>query len=426
MHSRTSLRFKVALAFSALTIVLLVAQALGVKALVEAQEEKFIDAVIADGMRDLIQSYRIDPKLVPPLDPRLDGHVSQEGGLRILLPASVKEFGNGTHEIVLDGREIHVAVAAAEGKRIYRIYDFSVYERHFKQVIDALMVGTGIFALLTIWLAFGLSGLLVRRVAGLAGQVKALRSGASGPLVPGKYDEIEVVELVETFNDYHRRMARMIEREEEFTGNVSHELRTPLTTIRTSCELLLQDAALGAKTGMRLRQIERATNNMIELVNALLLLARSESAADIGALRLAGLIADALDDAADALQSGEIETRIDIDSDLRVVVNRSALAIVLSNLIDNAVRHTAHGCIRFSFFDGALRIEDTGSGIPPAALPHVFERFYRELPLSADAPGFGIGLAIVKKICDRYQWPVRIESELGKGTCVVLGLPPAG
>lgn len=423
MRTRTSLRLKVALVFSGLTIILLVTQALGVKALAEMQEEKFIDAMIADDMRDLMQSYFMNPTLIPPLDPRLGGRVSQESGLRVTLPVSASKLRNGTHEIFLDDREIHVAVAAFGDDRVYRIYDYSTYEQHFKRVIDALMIGTGVFALLTIWLAYGISGLLVRQVASLARQVKVLRLGMAGSLNSGKYDEVEVVELVETFNDYNRRMAHMIEREKEFTSNVSHELRTPLTTIKTSCELLEQDTAIGEKSRARLRQIERATNNMTELVNALLLLARDELASDIGPIRLAGAIEDALDSFADGLAVKAIEIKIDVDSDLRVDVNRSALAIVLSNLIDNAVRHTIQGHIRFSYVDGELRIEDSGSGIPPESLPQVFKRFYRVTSINDDRCGFGIGLAIVKKMCDRYQWAIRIESEVGKGTCIFLRLP---
>jgi signal transduction histidine kinase len=306
---------------------------------------------------------------------------------------------------------------------VYRVYDFSAYERRFKQVIGALMIGTGVFALLTIWLAYGLSGLLVRQVAGFARQVKALRLGESTALNPGKYDEVEVVELVDAFNDYHRRMAQMMEREKEFTSNVSHELRTPLTAIKTSCELLDQDAALGSKSKARLRQIDRAADNMIELVNALLLLAREESLADIGPVRLMSAIADALEPFAAVLTTKGIETVVDVDRILRVEVNRSALAIVLSNLIDNAVRHTDHGSVRFTYEDGRLQVEDTGGGIPQHALPHVFERFYQAGPTLASGRTFGIGLSIVKKICDRYQWSINLDSEPGKGTRVSLRLP---
>ncbi|SIT46631.1 conserved exported hypothetical protein [Paraburkholderia ribeironis] len=422
---RHSLRFKVALVFSALTTLLLVAQALGVKTLAEAQEEKLIAALIRDDIANVLQGYRANPALLPPFDVRLNGYVSAADQPPVALPPTTRELPVGTHEIVLDDREIHIAVVPFGTGRLYRVYDFSVYEKQFRKVINVLMAGTGVFALLTIWLSYGLSGLLVRQVAGLARQVKALRLGGSIPINPGKYDEIELVGLVEAFNDYHGRMADMIEREKEFTGNVSHELRTPLTTIKTSCELLEEDPAIGAKSRVRLRQIVRAADSMRELVNALLLLAREESTQDVEPVRLTRMIETALAPFADRLARNGVKTVIDMDSNVHIAANRSALAIVLSNLTDNAVRHTSSGHVRFSYTDGWLHIGDSGSGIPAHALPHVFDRFYQARPEQPSDRGIGIGLAIVKKLCDRYGWSIEMHSEPDRGTCVSLCLPLA-
>lgn len=423
---RHSLRLKVALVFSALTIVLLLAQALGVRVLAEAQEEKLIAALIRDDMVSVLRSYEANPALLPPFDQRLAGHVSTTDRSPLVLPATVGALPDGTHEIILGGREIHVAIAPLGATRLYRVYNFSGYEKHFKEVINALMAGTGVFALLTVWLSFGVSGLLVRQVAGLARQVKALKHEGTAPINPGRYDEAELVGLVEAFNDYHRRMADMIEREKEFTGNVSHELRTPLTTIKTSCELLEQDAAIVGKSRARLGQIDRAADNMHELVNALLMLAREDSAQDTEPVGLARVIETALAPFAERLADKGVEAVVDMDRSVRIEANPSALAIVLSNLIDNAIRHTDHGHVRFSCTDGWLHIEDTGPGIPEHALPHLFDRFYQAGPTPTAGRGFGIGLAIVKKICDRYGWAVQLHSERGHGTRVSLRLRLAG
>jgi signal transduction histidine kinase len=422
---RRSLRVKVALVFSALTIALLVVQALGVRVLAEAQEEKLITALIQDDMANVLRSYAANPSLLPPLDARLQGYVSTTDQLSAALPPTIRDLPDGTHELILGGSEIHVAIAPAGTARLYRIYNFNAYEKHFKDVVDALMAGTGVFALLTIWLAFGLSGLLVRQVAGLAQQVKALRHDRAASINPGRYDEAELVGLVEAFNDYHQRMSDMIAREKEFTGNVSHELRTPLTAIKTSCELLEQDEAIGGKSRARLRQIDRAADSMRELVNALLMLAREESAKDVEPLCLARAIETALAPFAERLADAGVDAVVGVDRDLHVVANRSALAIVLSNLIDNAIRYTDHGHLRFSYANGWLHIEDTGPGIPAHALPHVFDRLYRAEPQDAGTHGFGLGLSIVKKLCDRYGWPVALDSEAGRGTRVSLRLTPA-
>lgn len=420
-----SLRFKVALVFSALTILLLTAQALGVKTLAEAQEEKLIAALVHDDIANLLLSYRSDPVLLPQFNIGMNGYVSTAGRAPAALPATVRNLADGTHEIIVDGQEIHVAIVPLGNARLYRVYDFGAYERRFKLVINALMASTGVFALLTIWLAYGLAGLLVRQVTSLAQQVKALRLGGATSINPGRYDEAEVAELADAFNAYHRRMADLVEREKAFTGNVSHELRTPLTVIRTSCELLEQDRSIGGKSRARLRQIEQATDNMREAVSALLMLARETSAERQEPVSMVHMIKTALAPFVDHLATKGVDTVVDVDSDLHVTANRAALAIVLSNVIDNAARHTAHGHIRFSYRDGWLHIEDTGAGIAVQALPHAFERLYQAGPTETRGHGFGIGLAIVKKICDQYGWPIELDSELGRGTRVSVGLAPA-
>lgn len=423
MRPRYSLRFKVAVGFSALTILLLLAQALGVRALAEAQEEKFIEALIAEDMRSLLQTYRSDPALLPPLDPQLRGYVSGEGRAPTTLPAAVKDLGNGTHEINVAGEEVHVAIAPFGDARLYRIYNFGAYEKRFREVIDALMIGTGALAMVTIWLAFGLSGLLVRQIARLAVQVKALRTGEVGALSPGRYDEFEVAELVAAFNEYRDRMARMVEHEKEFAANLSHELRSPLTAIKTTCELLEQDAAIGVRSRARLRQIDHAADRMIERVSTLLQLARQEQPSEVVPVHLADAVREALAPFADLVAAKGVEVSVEVDPGWWLQANRSALAIVLSNLIDNAVRCTDRGRIRVTEADGWLQIEDTGCGIPRESLPLVFERFYQASRDNASKRSLGIGLSIVKKICDLYQWPIELTSEPDQGTRVRLQVP---
>lgn len=423
---KSSLRLKVALGFSALTIGLLLAQALGVRTLIEAQEEKLIAALIRDDMDNLLKSYKVNSTLLPPFDVRMNGYFSASDRSSIALPASVKDLPTGTHQLVIDGQEIHVAIVPYGPTRLYRVYNFNAYEQNFKKTINVSMAGTGVFALLTVWLSFGLSGVLVRQVAGLARQVQALRLGQAKPIQPGKYDETEVVGLVDAFNDYHRRMAQMVEREKEFTGNVSHELRTPLTTIKTSCELLEQDAKIGGKSRARLQQIERAADNMRQLVNALLTLTREDALHDIESVSVGSMVETALLPFADRLEEKRLKAVNEVGRDVFVVVNRSALAIVLANVIDNAVRHTDSGRVHFSYDGGWLRIEDTGPGIPAQALPYVFDRFYQAAPQQTATAGVGIGLSIVKKICDRCGWAIEITNQPDHGTLVSLRLPLAG
>jgi len=418
---RPSLRLKVALALFAACVLLLASQAVGVRILAEGQEERLINAIIEDDMRNLMQSWRDEPETLPPLDPKVGARVSAEGGAWFTLPPSLATLPEGVHEVMMDGHEVHLAVTHFGSERVVRAYDYSVYERHFKNGMNALMFATALFALPTVWLAYWLSGLLVRQVGGLARQVKDLRSGAASAIDPASYDEREVAGLAEAVNDYHRRMAAMVEREKEFTANVSHELRTPLTRIRTSCELLEPVAgALDAKSRQRLLQIEQAAEDMHALVECLLALARDETETVGAPVRLAELVGAIVERYADRLEKQAVRVVVEIDAGACIQANAPALGIVLSNLVDNALRHTEDGEIRVAYRDGTLAVDDTGSGIAADALPHVFERFYRAPGGRGD--GFGIGLAIVKKICERCGWHIEVHSAEGAGTHVLLGL----
>jgi signal transduction histidine kinase len=418
---RLSLRLKAALALFTAGIALLAVQAVGVRTLAEAQEERLIRAIIEDDMHNLLQSWRDEPETLPPMDPVMKARVSQEGGEWFALPASLASLPEGVHEVVLIGHEVHVAVARFGSERIYRSYDYSAFEKKFRDGMDMLLIGSALFVLPSIWLAYWLSGLLVRQVRGLAQQVRALRSGAASSIDSQRYDEHEVAELANAVNGYHVRMAAMVEREKEFTANVSHELRTPLTRIRTSCELLEQaTASLDAKSRQRLLQIEQSAEDMHALIECLLALAREESPTVTSPARLDAVVGAIVERHADRLERQAVRASVSIPGDVRVLANASALGIVLSNLVDNALRHTQDGEIRFTWQDGTLAIEDTGTGIAPQVLPHVFERFYRAPGGRAD--GFGIGLAIVKRICDRYGWDIAVESGAGAGTRVLLGL----
>jgi signal transduction histidine kinase len=420
---RPSLRLKAALALFTAAIALLACQAIGVRTLAEAQEERLIKAIIEDDMHNLLQSYRDEPETLPPLDPVMGARVSQEGGQWFALPPSLASLPEGVHEVMLDGREVHVAVARFGAERIYRSYDYSAFEKRFRDGMDTLLIVTAIFILPSIWLAYWLSGLLVRQVRGLARQVRALRSGAASSIDPRGYDEREVAELANAVNDYHVRMAAMVEREKEFTANVSHELRTPLTRIRTSCELLEQTAAtLDAKSRQRLLQIEQSAEDMHALVECLLALAREESPAVSAPARLDMVVGAILERYADRMERQAVRASVEIDGEVPVLANGQALGIVLSNLVDNALRHTHDGVIHFRWRDGSLLVADTGTGIAPEVLPHVFERFYRA-PGGREG-GFGIGLAIVRKICDRYGWGIEVDSGVGTGTRVMLVLEP--
>ena len=221
----------------------------------------------------------------------------------------------------------------------------------------------------------------------------------------------------------------------DFVANVSHELRTPLTVISGFVETL-QDAEL--PDALRRQFLDMAAGNvrrMQRIVDDLLDLSRIESGGwlpnpselDVGALA-SEVIAPML---ALAKQKG-VSLRPDIADDAqRIYADPTAARQILSNLAENALRHTASGeVVLFSAADVGgtwLGVRDTGIGIRAEHLPRIFERFYRADPgRSREAGGTGLGLAIVRHLAEAHGGRVRADSVPGVGTTIAVWLPDHG
>jgi signal transduction histidine kinase len=154
-------------------------------------------------------------------------------------------------------------------------------------------------------------------------------------------------------------------------------------------------------------------------IEMLLHLARSQASGARETVAVAECVSNAIQPLlADIAAKGlAFENAVPVQATL--TLNRQALDIVLTNLLRNAVMYTQRGHIRVSLGDGCLTVADSGIGIPAAQLPHIFGRFHRG---NAHGEGFGIGLAIVKRICDQHGWHIEAESVPARGTTFRLRL----
>ena len=231
---------------------------------------------------------------------------------------------------------------------------------------------------------------------------------------PTHYRDREVLTLARAFDEYARRVTALVAREKEFTANVSHELRTPLTTIKTGCELLSHDAALSERSRNRVRAIGASADSIAELIDALLLLGREAPVGSGDTVDLAELVAEVAAPLRAAIEAKGLRLAIDVPAGAGLRVNRAALQLTLANLLRNAVAYTDRGEIRVRYADGVLSVSDTGIGIAAAELPRVFERAFRGA--NARTGGTGIGLAIVRRVAERFGWRIDADSTPGQGT----------
>jgi signal transduction histidine kinase len=219
----------------------------------------------------------------------------------------------------------------------------------------------------------------------------------------------------------------------DFVANVSHELKTPLTAIAGYAETLASEAAEDSDTGRFAEIIVEHTERMQRLVDDLLDLSRIES----GGWRPEPEPVDVEPAAREAWRpfvERAAEQRVDFDTSVKdsggsISVDPEALRQIFTNLFDNALRHTQPGgrvrVLAAPAGDQVLvRVSDTGSGISAEHLPRIFERFYRVDPgRSREEGGTGLGLAIVKHLVEAHGGSVSAESELGRGTTVLLTFP---
>jgi len=218
----------------------------------------------------------------------------------------------------------------------------------------------------------------------------------------------------------------------DFVANVSHELKTPLTNILGYSATLLGDDVDQTTRENFLSVIHQNARRMHHLVDDLLSLARVESGAwvpDPEPVDVAALAREAWGICVESGPDCRIEFSIDVEPDLTVTTDRDALQRILTNLLDNAIRHTPpDGRIRVGAKqiddDVELVVQDTGSGIPAEHLSRVFERFYRVDPgRSREEGGTGLGLSIVKHLVETQRGTVDLDSALGRGTTVRIRLP---
>jgi two-component system, OmpR family, phosphate regulon sensor histidine kinase PhoR len=217
----------------------------------------------------------------------------------------------------------------------------------------------------------------------------------------------------------------------DFVAAASHELKTPVASIQAAAETLAHALTEDPDAAKRfVDNLQRDSERLSMIVRDLLDLSRLESqGATFKPVRLDEVAAEEIDRVRERARESSLEIQLDATP---VTVRGSAedLALLIGNLLDNAIRYTHPGgriAVEISPSNGVARISvsDTGVGIPSRDLPRIFERFYRvDRARSRDTGGTGLGLSIVKHVAERHGGGVEATSELGRGSTFVVYLPP--
>ena len=241
----------------------------------------------------------------------------------------------------------------------------------------------------------------------------------------------EVGELSRTFNGMADALERAERQRRHLVADVAHELRTPLSNVQGYVEAL-RDGVL-EPDAQTLATIHQQVLYLSELVEDLRLLSDTE-AADFALHRERGSLADALRECIHGVRARAEAKGVALASRLpasapEVSFDRTRLAQVVGNLLDNAIRHTPPGgsvnvTLEFGADAATVSIRDTGEGIPEEQLPFVFDRFYRVDPSrSRITGGAGLGLTIARQLVEAHGGAIRAQSAPGRGTTFTFHLP---
>lgn len=326
--------------------------------------------------------------------------------------------------------------------RVARIVQVAIPLTEREQSLATLrlifIIADGLVIIATFAIGWWLAGMTLRpihQITHTAQAIGAERNFSRRVQHTGPNDEIG--QLATTFNTMltelesaYRQMEQALQNQRRFVADASHELRTPLTTIRGNIDLLRRDPPMDAQERAEvLADTKDETDRLIRLVNQLLLLARADAGRTLRRepLALQPLIEDVCRQA--KLLAPQRIILCDQGLAVSVLGDRDALKQVLLILLDNALRHTpAHATISVTTArvdqHVTISVRDTGPGISPDLLPHIFERFYRG-DVSRTGGGTGLGLAIAKELIQAQAGMLTVESHLGQGSVFTITLPQA-
>ncbi|MFZ5882002.1 MAG: ATP-binding protein [Chloroflexota bacterium] len=453
-----SLRLRLTLLYSALVGIILLVFGAAVFTLVYVLQINQVDEMLRLEALDLIAVARLDENgeleaiTLPPLDMAANTYVqvwNRNGDLVSASPLirsvnqSLDPRGLITDEPIYRHntiREVHLRVLSVPlkaGERTVGVLQVATNLSNSDATQGDLFSSMLISALMTVLLAGVLTWIILSRalqpiqdITTTVDQInRADDLSRRIPYRPRADDEIS--EMVDSFNQTLERLETLFTSQQRFLADVSHELRTPLTVIKGNVDLMRRMKQIDEES---LTSIDQEAGRLTRLVGGLLLLAQAESgklSLNLKPVELDVLLVEVFQEMR-VLAGAKVRVHLKEIDQLQVSGDRDRLKQVLLNLAANAIQYTPQdGDVYVSLArvsdQARMTVRDTGPGIPPEDLPHIFERFYRaeKSRTRSRASGFGLGLSIAKWIVEHHNGRIEVESKEGKGTTFVIWLPLA-
>ncbi len=327
---------------------------------------------------------------------------------------------------VSDERAIHgktylITATEAENGRLYLARDISGFERSLDIFVLILFGAGGIVLLLAVVLARQSSLHLIRPLQALTMHIRGMQPDRQMTRAPTDQQDHELYSIATSFNQFLEALEAYVKREQSLIRLSSHELRTPVAIVSGALTIIEQRGNLLPEDKRTLARAQLACNEMRDTIHLILRLGRrSEMVIESTELSIPALLHEVLDE---LRRTGTAIDRIVLDGsvDVRLSTDRALVKMLFSNLLGNALQHTA-GAVHVQLDAQGCRIQDEGIGLPDSYRDLLVHRL---APLPQQASTSGLGLVIVSLICERLDWQLTVADTPEGGTLIQVRWPEA-
>ncbi|GFZ79517.1 sensor histidine kinase [Pseudohongiella nitratireducens] len=352
----------------------------------------------------------------------LNGWVLYAGSDLQQLPGRLQELSAGSyHSLSVEDQYLQVRVSGEGLDKVVLTYDITEWEQQEHWVLEIMLFGALLVLVIAAVSGVKAASTILSPLQRLTSSLNDIKPQQRGVRLSAEYNGKEVAQIAQAFDRYMERLDEFVSREKLFTQAASHELRTPLSVVMGATEVLESQPDIKSSSNesvhRALSRINRACHDMQGFMEVSLLLSR-ESAHPVEsdeAINLSELVSQIIDEYRTQLNDHNIRVEQHFINEIPLYQSESLLQVIVSNVIRNAIQHTHDGEIQVIGSDTTLKVIDTGSGISDEHLSQVFDGGFSTRP-----GGTGLGLSLVRRLCDRLGWKVSIDSQVGSGTCVSI------
>ena len=416
------LRTRIIIGAFVLSIIISVIICVAVVLTFEIAERTFFEDHYQADVDTFVRHYKIYPSIVDLPRTNFKVFVAPEGDYTAV-PTYLKDLPEDTFNVTVGGRVYDYQVRDDDATRFYFLFD----EDDTEAFENSLLVFSGVISLtiiiMSVLIGRSLSRHIIQPLTDLAERVSRFgRTEGTHTSDPGLIpygDEIQTLER--SINDYHDRITKLLEREQEFSEDVSHELRTPLMALQGAAEILNQRLDTDDKAlAPLIDRISRSCLRMTALTEALLCLAREPERFEdlVEPVSVRKVVDEQLSILKDLIELRGIKVVLEDSGDLIVSAIPAVVDVVIGNIIKNAVKYTDQKLIDISISKDGVTVRDYGPGMDNTQQAALFDRYHRGNERRED--GSGIGLSLVQRFCAQCGWTIEIDSEAGEGTRVIL------